>query len=205
MRASLFLTVALAVVIISCDRAPPTEKPADPAKPVAAKPAPAPAPPVESPDEIQLAALTGVWRVVSVEPGPAAKFAKDDARIVGALMDVFPEQLSWSYKPSPAFSGSDVCVGPVSGVIEEGEFASRTRKLLAPAIARVKERLRHSRPHQWLCGDGGSWGDDAEFTALGDGRMAMRWPGDLTLILERIKRPPSNPPPLPPTGAYEDR
>lgn len=163
-----------------------------------------PASPSEHPDEVQLDALLGVWRVVGVVPGPAAKFAQDDPRIVGALMDVQSAALSWSYKPDPAFAPRDLCLGPVAGMIDGLAAASAARGRLAEAIGR-NAVSRLSRPHAWLCGDGGSWGDDADFQVLGPDRIAMTWPGDLAFTLERIRRVAKDPPPLPPTGAFQDR
>lgn len=165
----------------------------------------APEPPVEQPGEVPLDELTGIWRVTGVVPGRQSDFAGDDKRIVGSLMDVLPGQLRWSYTASKGFAGDDVCFGPVPGIIDDSEYAGMARKLIAPAVSRLQEQaLQLSRPHQWLCGDGGTWGEETEFQQLGPGRMAMRWRGDVTLIMERVRKVSRNPPPLPPTGAYED-
>jgi hypothetical protein len=205
------LPVALALALAGCGKqaqAPavqPSEKSADVAATADTVTRPA-MPPVEDPDEVQLESLAGVWRVIGVMPGKSARFAADDRRIVGALMDVTPETLSWSYHPDEAFAPEDLCLGPVSGIIAHAEIAQEIRGLLAPALAAARQgRARVSRPHHWLCGDGGSWGEDAEFQVIGEDQMAMRWPGDLTLVLERIKRISSGPPDLPPTGAFQGR
>ena len=201
MRASLLAIAALAA---GCDER--GRETAEPPPSVAAAPAKssAPAAPREEAGEVQLDALLGIWRVVGVAPGPAATFGVDDARIVGSLMDVQPAALSWSYKASAAFAPKDLCLGPVSGMTANAEAAARARALLASAVAR-QPGARLSRPHAWLCGDGGSWGDDADFQVLGPDRIAMAWPGDLVLTLERIRRVAKDPPPLPPTGAFQDR
>lgn len=214
----LLLPVALATVLAltGCDRLMPARDKAEPAAAASnpeTGPGPAPGPasadaaaPVEQAGEVPLDDLTGIWRVTGVVPGKGSAYAADDARIVGSLMDVLPDQLRWSYKASNGFAADDVCLGPVAGIIDDSDYAGVARKLIAPAIARLRAKVsRLSRPHQWLCGDGGSWGEDTEFQQLAAGRIAMRWTGDVTLILERIRRVSTNPAPLPPTGAYEDR
>ncbi|MBB4860330.1 hypothetical protein HNO88_003673 [Novosphingobium chloroacetimidivorans] len=89
----------------------------------------------------------------------------------------------------PDFAPREMCLGPVSGLIASAEIAEEARPALRRALLRVATATKRlSRPHQWLCGDGGSWGDDAEFQVVGEDRMVMRWPGDLTLTLERVRR-----------------
>ena len=210
MRGRIALLIALTLVACrqdepaspSPEKRPPAARRAAPGAP-AARPA---AVPSELGEEVQLETLLGVWRVVEVLPGDSATFKADDPRIVGSLMDVYLERLSWSYQPGADFSPDDLCLGPVSGLIANSEIADEVRAELAPAVRRtVTVGVRLSRPHQWLCGDGGSWGDEADFQVVGTEWMAMRWPGDLTLVLERIRRAPVDPPPLPPTGAFEKR
>jgi hypothetical protein len=94
----------------------------------------------------------------------------------------------------------------VPGLIANSEIADEVRAELRPTLRRAGAEDGYlSRPHHWLCGDGGVWGDEAEFQMIGRDRMAMRWPGDLTLVLERVRRASGNPPLLPPTGAFEGR
>lgn len=207
MRAS--LPVALALALAGCGKqtpAPAAQSSETPALATEAVPAKPLASPSEDRDEIQLESLAGVWRVTEVVAGKDARFAANDPRIVGSLMDVFPENVSWSYLPDKAFAPSDLCLGPVSGIIDNAEVAAEVRAALAPALATASDGANQiSRPHQWLCGDGGNWGEDAEFQTIGTDRMAMRWPGDLTLVLQRVRRASSDPPPLPPTGAFQGR
>ncbi len=219
MRTSILVTLSAPALILSltgCDRLQswrggdeakvdsPANKPAVPGTRLD-KPGAAPGPPVEEQGEVPLDDLTGIWRVTGVAPDGKSDFAVDDKRIVGSLMDVLPGQLRWSYTASKAFSSSDVCFGPVSGIIDDDEYAEGARKLIAPAVSRLRGQvLRLSKPHQWLCGDGGTWGEETEFQQLAPGRIAMRWRGDVTLIMERVRKVSRNPPPLPPTGAYED-
>src|SRR5688500_19111342 len=190
MRAS--LPVALALAAAACGRqaqapdAQPSEAAADAVAEATPTRKPAlPAQPIEDGDEVQLTSLVGIWRVAGVVPGKSAEFVADDPRIVGALMDVFPDKLSWSYHPDKAFAPRDLCLGPVSGIIADPAIAGEVRAELAAARFGGN---RMSRPHQWLCGDGGSWGEDAEFQTIGEDRMALRWPGDLTLVLACVRR-----------------
>lgn len=195
------LSYALVLLALAaCDRT--ADKPAQkPPKTTVApeKPAPPPAQVSEDLGEVGIEALTGVWRVTGVVPDAGAKYAANDKRIVGSLVDIFPDEMRWSYKTTADFPAADVCLGPVSAVIAEREFAAKARALLAPAIGNAR---KVHKPHQWLCGDGGNWGDDAEFQPFDDGKMAMRWRGGVTLLLERVKRPDSNPPATAPTGAF---
>ena len=206
MRAS--LTLAAVLLLAACRQdAPPAPQPTDTGAtaPGTAEANSEAGAAVEAP-ELELESLLGVWRVTGVVPDPGATFAPDDPRVVGALMDVYPEKLSWSYQPSADFAPSDLCLGPVAGLIANAEVAGETRAMLTQAIGRSnKGGGGVSAPHAWLCGDGGSWGNEAEFQTVGEERMAMRWPGDITLVLERIRRTSSEPPDLPPTGAFEDR
>ena len=225
MRTSLLCLIA-ALALGACDRSKPlagkSEVAPTTAARVAALPAAAPIAPsamapamapaaapmalAEQPRELPMAALTGIWRVTGVVPDQGSAFAADDPRIVRSLIDVTPDQIRWSYKTSSDFASDDVCMGPVAGIIDDREYANKARQLIAPALGKMRASVSGlSRPHQWLCGDGGSWGSETEFQQLAEGRVAMRWTGGVTLILNRVRKIASNPPPLPPTGAYEDQ
>ena len=209
------LLVIAALTLTGCDRpkqaadsaqkAPTPSAPHAKAAPKVVSPsAVPPAALTEQPGELPLEDLTGIWRVTAVVPDQTSEFTENDTRIVGSLIDVLPDQIRWSYKASDRFASDEVCLGPVAGIIDDAEYAEKARKLVAPAVTRLKAKVPSlSKPHQWLCGDGGSWGDDTEFQKLADGKVAMRWTGGVTLILDRIRKVADNPPPLPPTGAYE--
>lgn len=179
--------------------------------------APAPPPPVaakampaEQPGEIPQDQLLGIWRVTGVMPGAGSSFAKDDPAIIGSMVDITSEALRWSYAASAAFDSKDVCFGPVAGIIDDPAYAERVRQQIAPALgADPASVTRLSAPHEWLCGDGGTLGSagggDAPFQRLAEDRLAMRWTGDVTLILTRVRKLPAKAPELPPTGAYEAR
>jgi hypothetical protein len=204
MRISLpWLIVVLALG--GCDRSNPD---IDKSEVVASTPTVASQSPVtiaEQPGELLLEDLTGIWRVTRVVPDDGSAFATDDPRIISSLIDILPDQIRWSYKASSGFASDDVCMGPVAGIIDDGEYAGQARRLIAPSVASVRSSVKGlSRPHQWLCGDGGSWGNDTEFQRLADGKVAMRWTGEVTLILHRIRKVAANPSPLPPSGAYEE-
>lgn len=210
MRTNLLRLIAV-LAVGACDgykpKADQTEAPA--VAPAAAAPAAtpiamAPIALAEQPRELPMADLTGIWRVGGIVPDRRSTFAADDTRILTSLIDILPDQIRWSYKASSNFASDDVCMGPVAGIIDDREYAEKVRQLIAPTLGKVRASISGlSRPHQWLCGDGGSWGNDAEFQKFADGRVAMRWTGNVTLILDRVRKVSSNPPPLPPTGAYE--
>lgn len=156
--------------------------------------------------EITLDKLTGVWRIVAVVPDPASSFTPNDKRVLGALFDVMPEQISWTYKPSIDFASDDVCFGPVSALVDSEVLAKSARHLLSKALAENRNKsIKPSQIHQWKCGDGGDWGNEALFQELGSGRMIMRWREDVTFVLERLKKLPTSDKQLEPTGAYEQR
>lgn len=158
----------------------------------------------EQEGELPQAELAGIWRVTAVVPDQGSPFAADDPRIIGSLVDVLPEQLRWSYTASTAFDSDDLCFGPVAGIVDDGGYAAEVRQQVAPALVRFRAEVAGlSQPHQWLCGDGGEWGNDAAFQRLAENKLAMRWTGEVTLILTRIRKVADTSPPLPPTGAYE--
>lgn len=210
MRISRSLLIAVIAVCGCRPAASDTEQAAAPATPpvagASAAPPPAPASPLpsEQAGEIAQAELLGIWRVTGVVPDKGSRFAADDPAITGSLVDILPDQLRWSYTASPRFDSDDLCLGPVAGIIDDPDYGARVRQQIAPALA-GKGMDRLSQPHQWLCGDEGEWGNDAAFQRIGDDRLAMRWNGNVTLLLTRIRKVAANPPPLPPTGAYEAR
>ena len=212
MRTSLLWLIAV-LALGACDRTKPEADQAEApsvapaaAAPAATPTAPAPIALAEQPRELPMADLTGIWRVAGVVPDQGSTFALDDPRIVTSLIDILPDQMRWSYKASSNFASDDVCMGPVAGIIDDREYAEKARQLIAPTLGKVRASISGlSRPHQWLCGDGGSWGNDAEFQKFADGRVAMRWIGSVTLILVRVRKVTSNPQPLPPTGAFENQ
>lgn len=198
------LALALLLALPGCQRearepAPPPEA----TQPVQSQPT-ARAEPAERSTEVQTDELLGTWRVVAVVPDTGSAFAHDDPRVMGALMDLYAEKLGWSYLPAKDFAPADVCLGPVAGLATRAADAQAIRESLAPAraAAKVADPLL-SRPHRWLCGDGGEWGGEAGFQVLGADDMAMRWPGGISLLLQRIQRASSDPPDLPPIGASE--
>ena len=206
MRIKPFLTLALVFALAACDRGAEAQAPV-----VRDSVAEAPAhvragsrraAAVEDGREVQPEEMFGTWRVTGVVPDAGSDFARDDPRVMGALMDLYEEKLGWSYLPGKGFAPNDTCLGPVSGRAT-GRDAQALRAELAPVpVSGPAPRI--SAPHRWMCGDGGEWGGEAAFRLSGPDDMAMRWPGGVTLVLHRIQRASKDPPALPPTGAYED-
>jgi hypothetical protein len=206
MRISLSWLIVL-LALGGCDRSNPDVDKSEAAAstPAAVAPSPSSATNAEQPGELPLGDLAGIWRVTGVVPDKGSAFATDDPRIVSSLIDFLPDQIRWSYKASTGFASDDVCMGPVAGIIDDSDYADQARRLIAPSVASVRSSVTGlSRPHQWLCGEGGSWGNDTEFQRLADGKVAMRWTGEVTLILDRVRKVAANPSPLPPSGAYEE-
>lgn len=196
----------LALAAAGCDRFAPEPEAAGSAAPATvASPKAAPPPPLaETPGEIPIGEMTGIWRVAGVVPDKGSEFVADDPRINGSLLDITTEHIRWSYKASPSFRADDLCMGTVAGLIDDGDYADKTRQMLAPAVADSRTaKARLSQPHQFLCADGGDWGNETEFQRIADDRMVMRWDGGVTLVLDRVRKIDEDPVPLAPTGAYE--
>lgn len=194
MRVPAFVLLSSVVLVAGCDRLPWAKKDKD--KPVTGQVASSPGepkqpPPPAMPREIQIGMLEGVWRVTGVAPTPGSRFERDDKRIMGSLLDIYPEQMNWSYRASPEVSGEDMCLEPVSGVIAEKAAAEEVRRAFAPALAQFRiAPATPGPPHEWLCGDGGSWDEDgmADFMAVDSAHLVMRWHGGGILLMERIRR-----------------
>lgn len=194
MRVPAFILLATFLLVAGCDKLPwskkEKEKPAAP--PVVSAPKGSKLPPPESmPKEIQLEMLRGVWRVTGVAPVQGSSYARDDKRIMGSLLDIYPEQMNWSYRASADVSGDDMCLEPVSGVIADKAASDEVRRDFAPALAQFRiAPAIPGPPHEWLCGDGGSWDEDgkADFMAVDSAHFVMRWHDRAILSMERIRR-----------------
>lgn len=202
MRADARLALALGLALLGCEREAREAAPSATETVPGAVAIPTPIR-EELPGEVQAEDLFGTWRVVGVVPDAGSTYARNDPRITGALMDIYAEKLGWSFLPDKGFRPEEVCLGPISGLATQSADAGAIRADLAPALATVKPGRRLSRPHRWMCGDGGEWGGEAGFQLAGRDEMAMRWHGGVSLLLHRIQRASKVPPGLPPTGAYE--
>lgn len=194
MRVPVFLLLAPCLLAAGCDKLPwaKKEKMEPPSRPSVSAPKDAKLPPPEAmPREIQLEMLQGVWRVMGVAPLSGSSFERDDKRILGSLLDIYPEQMNWSYRASAEVSGEDMCMEPVSGVIAEKAAADAVRRDFAPALAQFRiAPAIPGPPHEWLCGDGGSWDEDgkADFMGVDSAHLVMRWHDRAILLMERIRR-----------------
>jgi hypothetical protein len=110
--------------------APAEETPAvDPAAPpaISATPTDAPAADTAGEEKTRVEELAGNWRVVGVRvaPGPVQAVSDDDSDLMGAVLSISPERLTW--KPHKGGFFTDTCPGPQIGPDDsigcgEGQF-----------------------------------------------------------------------------------
>jgi len=168
--------------------------------------------PLATPKELTVAQLADGWRVVSVLMTEKTSGRSPDKSIKGAILEVYPEAISWSYKPEGATGLNDFCSEPVAGIIVQPAAIEGIRKEFAPALKRLalkkpgprkldstetqrrqNEKMVIGHPHAWHCSGGGKFGpsDDkgADFLMLSSDTMLIRWSDDSLIYLERLNRP----------------
>lgn len=196
---------ALLVLLAACSRsAEPAEGPSA-TPPTAAATAPAQAAPLAAPPpagnagdtapaERDIGSLTGLWRVIHVDSagasgGPA--LAKDDPRIMGAVMEIAREQINWSFWPGRALPGNDICSGPRVSPVEAPDADPQLQRRIASAVLHLAPGSAAGAIHGIDCGDDGRWGPGAVGTAylvpLGPNLVVMTWFDDSALLLQRFK------------------
>lgn len=132
--------------------------------------------------ELDIEAISGGWRVVASSRGKSA--------LIGAIAEIHPESVNWSYRPPRGRGLGQLCrepvlqplaaadrVAPVAGLGD----AKRPAASVAPA----------SLPHEMLCAGGGEFGppEGAEVQLRRDGRLTLRWHDGEYLLLEKLLRP----------------
>jgi len=145
-----------------------------------------------APRELRIEALAGGWRVVAVV-NAAGKSASQAQAIQGAIAEVYPESLRWSYQPAGATGLNDYCQAPVAGIVLQAAALANITADFTPAQQRLKiAKSQLGHPHEWLCSGGGSWGPSdqagADFVLVGKHHMLMRWQQDTVLYLEKLRR-----------------
>lgn len=144
------------------------------------------------PREIQIEELSDGWRVEDIfEPEVRARGASA-APPEGAIAEIYPESLNWSFRPRGGEAMDDFCEDPVSGVIASEAAAAKIRRKFAPAMRKFGiDPKTAGRPHEFLC-SGGSWGaseaEGADFIPVGDDRILLRWTEGNIILLERLGR-----------------
>lgn len=196
------LTLAAALLLAACGAEKPPEAsraasaPTAAAAAPAAAPAPIPAVPISAAKPDSVETLAGLWRVTGVDGGAA--FARNDPRLMGALLEIQREQLAWSYHPGGEFPGDTLCEGPLIGPIEGAAGDTLLHPRFSAALARLDPRSTLGPvPYAIECQGGGRWGPGQIGTAHvylpGPGQMLMSWFGDSVLLLEHVKRPKAAP------------
>lgn len=148
------------------------------------------------PREITVKELQGSWKVVSISASSHTKKAvarrlKQPMR--GAIVDIYPEQMRWSFMPQKSEGSNDFCEEPVSGIIIQPVARERADAFFAAALKSMKlASAATGNPHEWLCAAGGKWGlsesSGALFLPLARGEMLMGWHDGRILRLKRMGR-----------------
>ena len=131
---------------------------------------------------LNLSEIEGGWRVVAS--------STKGSPVIGAIAEIYPESLSWSYRPDGATGLDQLCQEPVLGNFHE-ERSERENRAMTKAIAGPRADLAVAPPHEVLCAKGGAWGPDAgsDVVLLDDGKLLMTWNDGQRLELERLVRP----------------
>ena len=129
-------------------------------------------------------AIAGRWKVLESKGGTS----QAAGQITGAIAEFYPESLRWSYRPKGAKGLNQLCREPVIAPLEKPAAKSALADDLEPLIDRSIKQAEGSTAQQILCAAGGDWGpkSGADFIILSDGRIAMRWHGGASIILERM-------------------
>ena len=131
---------------------------------------------------LNLSEIEGGWRVVAS--------STKGSPVIGAIAEIYPESLTWSYRPDGAAGLDQLCQEPVLGNFHE-ERSERENRAMTKAIAGLRADMAVAPPHEVLCAKGGAWGPDAgsDIVLLNDGKLLMTWRDGQRLELERLARP----------------
>ncbi len=148
------------------------------------------------PDEITVEQLQGSWKVeaiLALDRTRKTASRKVKEPMEGAIVDIYPEQLRWSYMPQKSEGSDDFCEEPVSGIIIQKAAREQADQFFAPALELLKiDPAKTGNPHEWMCAGGGQWGlsesSGALFLPLGVDEGLMGWHDGRILRMKRMAR-----------------
>lgn len=118
-------TLAALIALQACEAIPSTattapDEPNDAhasriARPVSVNPSPKPAEGNPAQQQTRIEELSGLWQVtgVRVAPGPVQAVTRDDPSLMGAILSISTEGLTWTERKGNSFS--DTCSAPQIG------------------------------------------------------------------------------------------
>ncbi|MEO0643731.1 MAG: hypothetical protein AAFY47_10000 [Pseudomonadota bacterium] len=123
-----------------------------------------------------------------------------DSVLIGAIADIYPETLQWSYRPDiPAQERTSpvqsVCHEPVLEDLGAERAEATTRSLAARLLMGTNVEAL-SNPHELRCASGGEWGPQSgtELLLTQSGTLLIGWERGEILRLEKLDRPPARRP-----------
>lgn len=125
--------------------------------------------------------IEGGWRVV------ASSRARSDLK--GAIAEIYPEAVTWSYLPKGAQVERQFCREPLLEDLSAERSKSTADGLAAPLLKGTKQPAQ-SQVHELKCAKGGEWGpaSGTDMILLEDGSLRIGWMDGETLTLRRLDR-----------------
>lgn len=126
--------------------------------------------------------ISGGWRVVLS--------SREDNSTLGAIAEIYPEAVSWSFKPRKSKKLEQLCREPVLGELA----ARRSPEMILSASEKLSngtELKARTALYELKCAAGGAWGppEGADLMMLDDGKLLMTWRDKEQLVLEKLPRP----------------
>lgn len=136
---------------------------------------------------LTLDAIAGGWRVVSS--------SREDSTLIGAIAEIYPETIAWSYRPGAAMALEPVCREPVLEDLGAERSAEATRDLAARLLKGGRE-VAKSRPHEIRCASGDQWGPPSgtDLVLSESGKLLVGWENGEVLALVKLERPAAKDP-----------
>lgn len=149
--------------------------------------------------EIPISQFAGRWRVVRVFDVKAGRNKADkprnNAAVLGAIADIYPKSISWSYRPEKSAFLDEFCEDPVSAILVKSEYLHNIERLFAPIKGQLPVPAdQWHTPHEFLCATSGAFGDSSEkgspFILSKDGQyVIMSWKNGWVISLRKMDMP----------------
>ncbi len=121
--------------------------------------------------------------------------SREGSPLIGAIAEIHPESVTWSYLPAPISAQRQLCREPV---LEDlgAERSDLARRAFAARLLKGTRETARSNPHELRCAMGGQWGPDSgtEILLSQSGALLIGWEGEEVLTLERLNRPAAKEP-----------
>lgn len=140
---------------------------------------------------IDIAEISGRWRVtgVALMDGPVQAFAPNDPAYMGRVLTITPKRLAWAAGAAPGQATlTDTCADPATQRLPAAAAANTARRLSKP-LGKLAVPAAHG--HEIACLANGTWGPEAAggatLFAASLNRIAFTWYDGVVLRLDRIR------------------